>query len=220
MSRRSLAMNPARAIGAGFLLWRIPHAEEAEGPQGRQEVLRGNPNPSPETLFKPGNSLWKQRGRSGIRPIFASADELWEACAKYFECVEANPLLEVKPFAVGGQVKMIKTPKARAMTTGGLCVFLGVSDSAWHSWRSHETLGETVKLVEAIMRAQKFEGAAAGLFQPMIIARDLGLADRSELSGVGGGPIQTQDVSPADKVRARLDAIAGRATGGASEDGA
>lgn len=39
----------------------------------------------------------------------------------------------------------------------------------------------------------------------------------TELTGANGGPIQTEDVSPADKVRARLDAISSRTTGNASE---
>ena len=38
-----------------------------------------------------------------------------------------------------------------------------------------------------------------------------------EHSGPNGGPIQTEDVSPADKVKARLDAIRSRATGSPSE---
>ncbi|MDC9826565.1 terminase small subunit, partial [Devosia sp. ZB163] len=43
--------------------------------------------------------------------------------------------------------------------------------------------------VDEIIRAQKFEGAAAGLLNPNIIARDLGLADKQELTGKGGSPL-------------------------------
>ena len=44
-----------------------------------------------------------------------------------------------------------------------------------------------------------------------------GWRERLEHSGPNGGPIQTEDVSPADKVRARLDAIRSRAAGSPSE---
>lgn len=37
--------------------------------------------------------------------------------------------------------------------------------------------------VEQIIRQQKFEGAAAELLNPNIIARDLGLADKKVLGG-------------------------------------
>ena len=38
-----------------------------------------------------------------------------------------------------------------------------------------------------------------------------------EYSGPDGGPIQTEDVTPADKVRARIDAIRSRTTGDPAE---
>ena len=45
--------------------------------------------------------------------------------------------------------------------------------------------------MDEIIRTQKFEGASADLLNPNIIARDLGLADKSELTGAGGGAIET-----------------------------
>ena len=44
--------------------------------------------------------------------------------------------------------------------------------------------------VEDIIRTQKFEGASAELLNVSIIARDLGLADKSEHSGPNGGAIE------------------------------
>lgn len=40
---------------------------------------------------------------------------------------------------------------------------------------------------------------------------------KSELTGKNGGPIQTEDTTAAEVLRARLDAIANRTAGGASE---
>lgn len=56
---------------------------------------------------------------------------------------------------------------------------------------------------EEIIRRQKFEGAAADLFNPNIIARDLGLADKSELTGKDGGPIETKSENVTDLELAR-----------------
>ena len=40
---------------------------------------------------------------------------------------------------------------------------------------------EIIRAIDKIMFAQKFEGAASGAFNANIIARDLGLTDKSEL---------------------------------------
>lgn len=40
----------------------------------------------------------------------------------------------------------------------------------------------------------------------------------TELTGKNDGPIQVEDVSPAEKLRGRLDAIASRATGSTAEE--
>ena len=43
--------------------------------------------------------------------------------------------------------------------------------------------------IEQTIYAQKFEGAAVGSFNANIIARDLGLKDKSELTGKDGAPL-------------------------------
>ena len=45
-----------------------------------------------------------------------------------------------------------------------------------------------------IIRTQKFTGAAAYMLNANIIARDLGLANKEELSGPNGKPITTKTV--------------------------
>lgn len=152
--------------------------------------------------FLPGNSLWRARSSAGLKPKFGTADALWSACVEYFEWVEANPLHEGKLVSFQGASTVEAVPKMRAMTLGGLCVFLDVSVRAWRQWREDRPdLLPVITQVEEIIRAQKFEGAAADLLNANIIARDLGLADKSEHSGPDGGPIQTQDLG--DKELAR-----------------
>ena len=67
------------------------------------------------------------------------------------------------------------------MTIGGLCIFLDVSHDTWIEWRkTRADLSEVITRVESIIYEQKFTGAAADLLNSNIIARELGLADRSE----------------------------------------
>lgn len=139
-----------------------------------------------------GHQFWKARTKHGRDKLFASADLLWEACVEYFEWVEANPLYEAKAFAYEGDVKIEELPKMRAMTLGGLCVFLDIDVTTWRAWRKVEDFSTIVSRVDEIVRDQKFSGAAAGLLNANIIARDLGLAEKQEVSGPEGAPLQTE----------------------------
>lgn len=138
-----------------------------------------------------GNRFWEARSRHGRLPIYTSAEMLWEAASDYFEWVEANPLWEDKLVTYQGGAIHEPVAKMRAMTIGGLCIFLDISQQAWSEYRNREGFGEIAKTVEQIIRQQKFSGAAADLLNANIIARDLGLVERQEHSGPGGGPIQT-----------------------------
>jgi DNA-packaging protein gp3 len=67
------------------------------------------------------------------------------------------------------------------MTVTGLCVFLDINTHTWSDWKkSRPDLKEVQARVEAIIDAQKFEGASAGLLSAQIIARELGLIEKSE----------------------------------------
>lgn len=137
-----------------------------------------------------GNQFWKARSSHGRSPQFATPDAIWNAAAEYFEWVEANPLWEAKPFAFQGAVTIESVAKMRAMTIAGLCIFLDISQQAWGEYRKRKDFGDVTTRIDEIIRTQKFEGASADLLNANIIARDLGLADKAELTGRDGGPIE------------------------------
>lgn len=130
-----------------------------------------------------GNEFWKARSSHGRKPIFPTPDDLWEAASQYFDWVEANPLWEAKPFAFQGVVTVEPIAKMRAMTITGLCIFLDISAQAWSEYKQRDGFGEVATRIDEIVRTQKFEGASADLLNANIIARDLGLADKSEFGG-------------------------------------
>lgn len=138
-----------------------------------------------------GNQFWKARSSHGRAPIFAEPDALFAACCEYFEWVEANPLYEDKLTSYQGVNKHEPVAKMRAMTLSGLCIFLDITRQGWAGYRAREDFSDVTSRVEEVIRTQKFEGASADLLNPNIIARDLGLADKSELTGAGGGAIET-----------------------------
>ena len=135
-----------------------------------------------------GNQFWKARTKHGRDKLFQSSDLLWEACCEYFQWVEDNPLFEMKPFAYQGEVVQEPVAKMRAMTKAGLCLFLGVDQTTWNRWKEGEDKDfcRVTREVEEVIYSQKFAGAAADLLNANIIARDLGLADKSDHTSSDG----------------------------------
>ena len=137
-----------------------------------------------------GNQFWKARSSHGRGKLFETPEQLWNACTEYFEWVERHPLLEQKLFCFQGEVTKTDLTKMRAMTQGGLCIFLDITQVTWREYANREDFTFVTTRVMEIIRDQKFTGAAAELLNPNIIARDLGLADKKELTGVDGGPLR------------------------------
>ncbi len=127
--------------------------------------------------FSQGNQIWRARSSHGRPPVFSDGPALWDACIEYFEWNEANPLFERKAFSNGVAVDI---PKMRAMTLKALWEYLGIDRTTWAEWRKRPDLSTVTSRVDNIIHVQKFEGAAAGLLCANIIARDLGLTDKSE----------------------------------------
>ena len=138
-----------------------------------------------------GNRFWQARSSHGRKPIFASPDDIWSAAVEYFEWVEANPLFQDQLVTFQGRATHEPLAKMRAMSIAGLCNFLDLGRRTWDEYRSREDFLPVVTRVEEVIYQQKFEGASADLLNPSIIARDLGLADRKELTGKDGKPIET-----------------------------
>jgi hypothetical protein len=75
----------------------------------------------------------------------------------------------------------------RAMTAAALCMFIGVQQQTWIEWKTtRPDLSQVSAWAESVIYRQKFEGASADLLNANIIARDLGLADKKELSNPDG----------------------------------
>ena len=132
-----------------------------------------------------GNQFWKLRNKHGRDKLFATPALLWEAACEYFEWCEQNPLFESKAFAYQGEITTATLPKMRAMTLSGLCFYLGCNEQYFKTFKAQLPEGEkdfntVVAEIETVIYNQKFQGAAADLLNANIIARDLGLADKTE----------------------------------------
>jgi len=144
-----------------------------------------------------GNQFWKARSTHGRDKIFKTADIMLEAAYEYFQWVEDNPLKESKICSFQGENKLEEVPLMRAMTISGICIFWNAHSEYLTKFESDLDLdskegkdfSRVIKTIREIIKTQKFEGASAGLLNPNIIARDLGLTDKKELSGSAENPL-------------------------------
>tara|TARA_R110000850_G_scaffold101703_1_gene210293 strand:- start:259 stop:747 length:489 start_codon:yes stop_codon:yes gene_type:complete len=125
------------------------------------------------------NQFWKARTKHGRDKLFSSDAALLESCQEYFQWVEDNPLWEFKAAQYQGVPVPMEVPKMRAMTIMGLCIFLNINRDTWTAWKKDKDFSLVVESVEAIIYTQKLSGAAADLLNSNIIARELGLTDKS-----------------------------------------
>lgn len=75
-------------------------------------------------------------------------------------------------------------------------MFLDIDETTWRGWkRDRSDLIPIITRAERVIYKQKFEGASADLLNANIISRDLGLANKTELTGKDGGAIAVKDAS-------------------------
>jgi len=157
-----------------------------------------------------GNQFWKLRSKHGRDKLFATPDLLWEAACEYFEWVDTNPWFKVeqakgapKPIKNDeGEYEwppnLIEIPTARPYTIKAFLLYIGTSESYWKDFKkaNHEGFSSIIETIEYAMYSQKFEGAATGAFNANIIARDLGLSDKKELTGKDGEKLIPEQPAP------------------------
>lgn len=130
-----------------------------------------------------GNEFWKLRSKHGRDKLFQTPGLLWEAACEYFEWSNDNPWYRNEAVKSGDNCgTIIKVPIERPFTMSGLCLYLGCSDGYLRTFKltASEDFLAVIEQIEKTCYTQKFEGAAVGAFNANIIARDLGLTDKSE----------------------------------------
>jgi hypothetical protein len=135
--------------------------------------------------FQKGNELWRLADPSNVgRPRnFETPQDLWNECVKYFEHVDSNPIIK-KTTSIGDKGSIYtETEYKRPYTWEGMYVFLNVQ--SLDRYKKNIVFVDILTRIKQIIYSQKFEGAAAGVFNANIIARDLGLKDNTDITSKG-----------------------------------
>lgn len=153
------------------------------------------------------NNFWEQRSTHGRAKIFTTPEILWDAASQYFQWALDNPLMET--IIQGG--KEFTLPKMRAMTLDGLCIYLDVGTSTFNDYSNpdkeeYKGFSDVTTRIRGVIRTQKFEGASAGFLNANIIARDIGLVEKQEVTGKDGKDLIPSALSDAELLT-RMDKI-------------
>jgi hypothetical protein len=133
--------------------------------------------PAPE-----GNQFWKARSKHGRDRIIKDPETLVIAADEYFKWCIDNPIIEIDYKSSGGGLVKVEIPHPRVFKKDEFARFCGCCD--WRVIRDLHTVSEdfsrVVTHIEGVIADQKYTYATVGMFNPSIIARDLGLADKQE----------------------------------------
>ena len=158
-----------------------------------------------------GNQFWKLRSKHGRDKLFKTPELLWEAACEYFKWCDENPLMETKPFHAGGIITDALIPHLRAYTIEGLLLYIHASDSYLRQFKMSAKEGNVVngedfltviREIEKTIYNQQLTGAAANFLNPLIIARNLGLSDKKDLTSSDGSMTPRPSVVVSDKAAA------------------
>lgn len=152
------------------------------------------------------NQFWKLRSKHGRDKIFSTPELLWQAACEYFHWCDTHPWKRVEQSKSAGKPVKHKNgkvsfppatfelPTQRPYTLTGFALYVDASKNFWQEFKKagHEDFLGVISRIEDVIYTNKFEGAAVGAFNANIIARDIGLADKQEVTGAGGGAIKTQ----------------------------
>lgn len=135
------------------------------------------------------NKYWHMRTKNGRLKKYDKPSKLWAVACSYFEWIEKSPLKEEKLFQHKGEIIIHETEKLRAFTLRGFCLYANISQRTFLDYRKNsenEDFLQVCEAIEDVIYTQKFEASAASLLNPAIIARDLGLIDKRDISNSDG----------------------------------
>ena len=153
-----------------------------------------------------GNNYYSKRLSNGRLKIFDNPDQLAQLAIDYMEECDNNPwerLEQVKqpsrPYRdESGEIvqssNIVAIPTERPYSIKGFCSYLGITFQTWRNYQtldSHKDFFDIVTRIEELIQTQQFEGAAVGAFNQSIIARTLGLVDKTDTTS-GGEPLKAQ----------------------------
>ena len=136
-----------------------------------------------------GNNYWQFRNKHG-RDFEYTPEEFWEEAVKYFEWISKSVWNKKDPIKSGDKAgELINIPTQTPMSIESFCLFADITPDTFRNYESKtdpwKDFFEVTTRVRKIIESNQFEGATVGAYNPNIIARKLGLADKAETAHSG-----------------------------------
>ena len=140
---------------------------------------------------------WECRAKVGAPKKIPTPDIMWELACKYFQMVDEMPS-EKQDFIRGGETAgtIVVLESIQPYTMSGFEDYLAendivakLDDYISNKDNRYSEFTAIITRIRNIMFDQKFRGAAVGAFKENIIARELGLTDKSESTIIAEQPL-------------------------------
>lgn len=135
-----------------------------------------------------GNNYWEFRNKHG-RDFSYTPELFWEEAVKYFIWISDrvwNKKEAIKSGELAGE--LVSIPTSTPMSITSFCLFADIDENTfqrYESYEGYEDFWAITKRIKGIIESQQFEGATVGAYNPNIIARKLGLADKTDVTSNG-----------------------------------
>lgn len=133
--------------------------------------------------FDASEQFWQRRPDNSR--AFEKPEDLREAAIVAFDWLHKHPKRRALTYHYKGQITKTFETCERPFTFNALAARMGLSYNGLNKYRDRPEFADVIAWIDDVIYVQKFEGAATGLLNANFIARDLGLAEKSEVkSGV------------------------------------
>lgn len=151
-----------------------------------------------------GNNYWQFRDKHG-RDFKYTPEELWEEALKYFDWISSrvwNKKEAIKTGDLAGTT--MDVPTQTPMSIDSFCLFADIDFKTFLNYESgkeqYKDFFQIATRIRKIIESNQFEGAVVGVYNPNIIARKLGLADKQEIEqNITGTLTPVFGTNPLDK---------------------
>lgn len=132
-----------------------------------------------------GNNYWEFRNKHG-RGFKYTPESLWEEAIKYFDWISSKVWNKKEPIKSGDKAgTTMDVPTRIPMSIQSFCLFADIDENTFLRYEKaegYQDFWEVTTRIKGIIESNQFEGATVGAYNPNIIARKLGLIDRTDIT--------------------------------------
>lgn len=134
---------------------------------------------------KKGNQYWQFRDFFGRKKEF-TPKQWFNKIVAYFKWMESRTWNKKEAIKSGEHAgRLIDIPTSTPLSISGLCLFAGIDRVTFDHYEKAEGYEDYFNITawaREVIETNQFEGAVVGAYNPNIIARKLGLVDKTDIT--------------------------------------